>query len=168
LNLHALNRCCPSSVNVVKHIMNIRQFNAETNLKVDTVHKTTTQKPVTTLSIHPNAASVINIIQRFHISAKVDPNLIQTTLASLQHPSNFQSLHPRHLTPTSIPPPTIDQVISFITLTFQNLYPFQRESILHLATVAAKEIFKVQLHATYSGPYVFFSVQPLTPVISSL
>jgi len=90
---------------------------------------------------------------------KPDPDNSRFVAAPLKVPEPTPSTSDTYIHP----PPTIDQVISFITLTFQNLYPFQRESILHQVTVAAKEIFKVQLHATYSGPYVFFSVQPLNP-----
>lgn len=65
--------------------------------------------------------------------------------------------------PPALPPPTIDQIIQFLSLTFQNLYPHNRPAVLHQITLAAREVFQVHLKATYSGPYVFFSVAPTSP-----
>jgi len=68
---------------------------------------------------------------------------------------------PSPLPNTSVfPPITIEQLLTFFTLTFQNIYPFGRETILNKVQHAASEIFKVQFQATYSGPYVYFTVSP--------
>jgi len=61
------------------------------------------------------------------------------------------------------PAPNIEQIIQFITLTFQNLYPRNRNSVIHKVKLAALDIFKEHVHATYSGPYVFFTISPASP-----
>ena len=55
-------------------------------------------------------------------------------------------------------PITIEQLLRFLTITLQNLFPFDRENALREIQYAAQEIFKLTLHATYSGPYVHFSI----------
>ena len=55
---------------------------------------------------------------------------------------------------------TIDQALTLLTLTLQNLLPFDRPNIIREITYAAKELFQISFQATYSGPYVHFSAHP--------
>lgn len=58
---------------------------------------------------------------------------------------------------TSIHQPiTIDQVLAFITVTLQNIHPFQRQHVLQQIQYAARSTLNVSFNATYSGPYVHF------------
>jgi len=61
-------------------------------------------------------------------------------------------------------PITIEQLLSFITLTLQNIQPAHRPHILEQVQTAAKQVFQVKFHATYSGPYVHFVTVPPKPV----
>ncbi|MBK5647728.1 MAG: hypothetical protein I4N51_12085 [Acinetobacter sp.] len=63
---------------------------------------------------------------------------------------------------SSLPVPTTEQIIQFITLTLQNLYPFNKATILFKIQQAAQQISKVKPQATYSGHHVFFSFSPFT------
>jgi len=63
---------------------------------------------------------------------------------------------------SSLAVPTTEQIIQFITLTLQNLYPFNKETILFKIQQAAQQIFKVKPQTTYSSHHVFFSFLPFT------
>jgi len=52
-------------------------------------------------------------------------------------------------------PISTSQFLTFITVTLQNLYPFQHQEVLHHLQFAARTILNTNLQATYSGPYVF-------------
>jgi hypothetical protein len=58
-------------------------------------------------------------------------------------------------------PITIAQLLSFITITLQNIHPFQRPFILQQIQHAAKSAFNVHFKATYSGPYAYFHASAL-------
>ena len=56
---------------------------------------------------------------------------------------------------------TIDQLLAFLTITLQNIHPFQRKHILQQIQYAAKTILHVNFTATYSGPYAHFHAYAL-------
>lgn len=53
-------------------------------------------------------------------------------------------------------PITVEDLLRFITITLQNINPFQRPHILNQIQLTAKQLFHIQLHATYSGPHTHF------------
>lgn len=58
---------------------------------------------------------------------------------------------------TSIQQPiSLDKLLAFITLTLQNIHPFQRQHVLHQIQLAARTVLQVSFTATYSGPYAHF------------
>lgn len=62
-----------------------------------------------------------------------------------------------HTTIASVYQPiTIDQFLRFITVTLQNIHPFQRHHILQQIQYAARTTLHVNFQATYSGPYAHF------------
>jgi len=67
-----------------------------------------------------------------------------------------------NITVTSVyQPVNIDQLLAFITVTLQNIHPFQRHFILQQIQHAAKTTFHVNFNATYSGPYAHFNAHAL-------
>lgn len=58
-------------------------------------------------------------------------------------------------------PITVEDLLRFITITLQNIHPFQRSHILTQIQHAAKILFNIQLNATYSGPHTHFQIYSL-------
>lgn len=52
-------------------------------------------------------------------------------------------------------PITVDLLLKFITVTLQNLHPFQRQHVLQQIQYAARTTLNVSFNATYSGPYIY-------------
>ena len=67
--------------------------------------------------------------------------------------------------PSPSQPITIHQLLSFVTLALQNTHPFLRPLILQNVQHAARNIFGIHFFATYSGPHVHFSSQPLESLV---
>ena len=70
-----------------------------------------------------------------------------------------------HATVSQDQPVTIGHLLSFFTLTLQNIHPFLRPLILHHVQHAAKTIFHINFHATYNGPYAHFHSHPLETAV---
>ena len=52
-------------------------------------------------------------------------------------------------------PITIELLLKFITVTLQNLHPFQRQHVLQQIQYAARTTLNVSFNATYSGTYIY-------------
>lgn len=62
-------------------------------------------------------------------------------------------------------PVTIEDLIRFSTILLQNVHPFLRDHILTQTMHAAKVLFNVQFHATYSGPHVHFNFNSIETAV---
>ena len=90
----------------------------------------------------------------------------ETTKPDLVVPLRVTEQPPNHISPDKHPilqePITVEQLLSFVTLTLQNVQPSQRPHILQQIQNSAQQVFHVTFHATYSGPFVHFVTAPPT------
>ena len=87
------------------------------------------------------------------------PDLV-VPLRVTEQPPNPDFIQDKH--PILQQPITVEQLLSFVTLTLQNVQPSQRPHILQQIQTAAKQVFHVTFQATYSGPFVHFVTAPPT------
>lgn len=85
-------------------------------------------------------------------------------------PEFIVPIRPTEQQPNSPPisptqPITLEQLLTFFTITLQNLYPLQRPHVLSQIQYAARTTFNLNFHATYSGPYVHFHLSSLETAV---